>query len=215
MGVLFQVTGDLTEIREKYTDGTTPALSPHESVVHGARIFRSSTTSLEEPRDGRLPVTANGEASKPVKSEANGLPKNNKNAYRKASVMTRAANVYNVLKPPGISGKSSSNLDVFSPVRQAVKRGRDVASKKESNSLHENYQETRGKDAGTILKMAVLRNGINRDPSLNAKISKDPGTVSEVFSSAVAYGQRLELAIPRSRVRVPLWPLVLAGLVSR
>ena len=176
-------------------------------------MFISSATSREEPRDGKLPVTANGEASKPVKSEANGLPKNKKSAYKKVSVMTRDSNVYNVLKPPGSSGKSSSNLDVSSLVRQAVNRGRDVASKKESNSLHENYQETRGNDAGTILKMAVLRNGINRDPSLDAKISKDPGTVSD--SSAVAYGQRLKLVIPKSRVRVPLWPLVLAGFVSR
>ena len=214
MGVLFQVTGDLTEIREKYTDGTTPALSPHESVIRGARMFRSSDTNHEELRvkDRRLSVTANTKASKPVKLEANGLPKNNKNAYRKASVMTRAANVhvYNVLKPSGSSGKYSSNLDVSSLLREAVKRGRDIASKKERNSVDGNYQGTRANDAGKILKMAVLRNGINRNLSLYSKIS--PRIMGD---SAAAYEQRLGLAIPRFRVRVPLWPLVLAGLVSR
>ena len=214
MGVLFQVSGDLTEIREKYTDDTTPAFSPHESVVRGARMFRSSDSNQEEPRvkDRRLSVTANKnfKASKPVKLEANGLPKNNKNAYRKASVMTRAANVHNVLKPSGSSEKYSSNLDVSSLLRVAVKRGRDITSKKERNSVDGNYQGTRANDAGKILKMAVLRNGINRDPSLYSKIS--PRIMGD---SAAAYGQRLGLAIPRFRVRVPLWPLVLAGLVSR
>ena len=165
-------------------------------------------------QDGRLSETGSREDFKPVKLKANGLPNNNKNHNRKAFVLTKATNEYNVLKPPGSSGKSPSNLDVPSLVRQAVKCGREVASKKERNSVDDNFQETRANDADKVLEMAVLRNGKNREPN------HDTGTGSEVSpkdhakgGSAAAYGQRLGLAIPRSRVRAPLWAL--AGFVSR
>ena len=125
-------------------------------------------------QDGRLSETGSREDFKPVKLKANGLPNNNKNHNRKTFVLTKAANEYNVLKPPGNSGKSPSNLDVSSLVIQAVKRGRDVASKKEKNSVDDNFQETRANDADKVLEMAVLRNGKNREPN------QDTGTGSEM-----------------------------------
>ncbi|KAJ7389679.1 hypothetical protein OS493_029563 [Desmophyllum pertusum] len=105
-------------------------------------------------------------ADSPTADESQGIPQED---------MSTAED--NVLDPPESSGISSADGDVSFLAREALKRGRDVASKQATNTEAHNPQETTTDDMNKELVMAMpwkRKNGGHPE---------DRGTILDTFSS--------------------------------
>ena len=121
---------------DKTTDvDITPYFSPHKSSVRAKYFSKSSSVDNQEEtggfEDGGNSAPTIHEDFRHVKLTANDQRKNQKLAMKKF-IMGRAVRKSKDLGPPDSSGISQDQgylKDVSSPVRQAVKRGKDVAFK--------------------------------------------------------------------------------------
>ncbi|KAL9973785.1 hypothetical protein ACROYT_G020287 [Oculina patagonica] len=163
----------------------TPSFSPHKSAVRTKHFSKSSSVNNQEEasgfQDGSELAPITHADFKPVKLTTNVWHGKHKFPMKKL-IMRRAARKSNDWKPPDSSGISQGDVDVSSLVRQAIKRGRDVALEGAKKTAAHNPQETTTEDMNKLLKMAMPWNPYNKDPSYKVKTSWDTGTIVDASS---------------------------------
>ena len=123
------------------------------------------------------------EVIKPVKLRANDWRKNNNKLSMTKLIMRRAVRRSNDLESLENSKTSLGDIDVSSRVKQALERGKDVASKQAEKTAAQNPQQTPTEDKNKLLEMAMLWKQKSRDPSYKVETSSDTGTVFDGYSS--------------------------------
>ncbi|KAL9972158.1 hypothetical protein ACROYT_G018413 [Oculina patagonica] len=137
---------------DKTTDvDITLSFSPPKSAVRTKRSSKSSSVNNQEEasgfQNGRQLAPNMHEDFKPVKLRTNVWRGKHKFPMEKF-IIRRAARKSNDWKPPGIS---QGDVDVSSLVRQAIKRGRDVAFEGAKKTAAHDPQETTTEDMKKIV----------------------------------------------------------------
>ena len=154
----------------------TPYFSSRKSAFQTKHSIKSVNNQEEAGgiKDDRQPAPIMHEDFKPVKLRTHGWHRKHK-VSMKQFIMRRAVRK-NDLELPNNSGMSQGNVDVSSLIRQAVKRGRDVALKQAKMATAHKPPETTIEDMKKLSEMAMLWKRNNRDPSHKVKTSRVRGT---------------------------------------
>ena len=118
---------------------------------------------------------------RPVRLRTNDRRKKHKVAMKKF-IMRRAVRKSDDLEPRDSSGISQGDMDVSSLVRQAVKRGKDVALNQAKKTVAHNPEKTTTGDMNKLLNMALLWKRERRVPSHKMKTSWDTGSILDASS---------------------------------
>ena len=157
----------------------TPYFSQHKSAVRTKHSSKSSSVKNQEEaggfEDGRQLAPRMHEDFRPVRLRTNDGRKKHKVAIKRF-IMRRAVRNDDGLEPRDNSGISQGDVDVSSLVRQAVKRGKDVALEQAKKTAANYPQETKTEGMNKLLEMAMVWKREHREPSNKMKTSWDTGT---------------------------------------
>ena len=163
----------------------TPYFSQHKSAVRTKYSSKSSSVKNQEEaggfEDGRQSAPTMHEDFRLVRLRTNNRRKKHKVAMKKI-IMRRAVRKRVGLEPLDSSGISQGDVDVSSLVRQAVKRGKDVALEQAKKTAANYPQETKTEGVNKLLEMAVLWKREHRETSNKMKTSWDTGTTLDASS---------------------------------
>ena len=163
----------------------TPYFSQHKSAVRTKHSSKSSSVKNQEEaggfEDGRQLAPTINEDFRPMRLRTNDGRKKHKVAMEKF-IMRRAVRKSDGLEPRDSSGMSQGDVDVSSLIRQAVKRGKDVALEQAKKTAANYPQETKTEGMNKLLEMVMLWKREHREPSNKMKTSWDTGTTLDASS---------------------------------